>query len=238
MMDAQNNWSDRTDLAMEQNDDDIPENIDQGAAITASLARRVFDEDFFAKNFSITRRAIQGRNAYAAWARKLGLTKKDDPEFLRINDELRKAGENLDKVLRGISPKDEKPTTQTPSQKPTNIHIAAASLSQDRPDSDPQGKKSAKRTRDSDGFISPPKHLTRKAPKADPIDVVQDVPTPDPDVDINILDPVVAASPPKTPKIFPFFVNPKGDLRTLITLAKLRPLPFSLSRPVDSSKSR
>ncbi|GFT09779.1 hypothetical protein NPIL_410051 [Nephila pilipes] len=76
MMDAQNNWSDRTDLAMEQND-----NIDQGAAITASPASRVFNEEYFAKNI-ITRQAIQGRNAYAAWARKLGLTKKDDPEFM------------------------------------------------------------------------------------------------------------------------------------------------------------
>ncbi|GFT72433.1 hypothetical protein NPIL_169491, partial [Nephila pilipes] len=92
-MDAQNNWSDRTDLAMEQND-----NIDQGAAITASPASRVFNEEYLAKNFIITRQAIQGRNAYAAWARKLGLTKKDDPEFLRIH-ELHKEGENLDKVL-------------------------------------------------------------------------------------------------------------------------------------------
>ncbi|GFU61460.1 hypothetical protein NPIL_7961 [Nephila pilipes] len=97
MMDAQNNWSYRTDLAMEQNDNIDNTNIDQGAAITASPASRVFSEGYFAKNFIITRQTIQGRNAYAAWARKLGLTKKDDPEFLKIHDELRKAGENLDK---------------------------------------------------------------------------------------------------------------------------------------------
>ncbi|GFS89612.1 hypothetical protein NPIL_536461 [Nephila pilipes] len=101
-MDAQNNWSDRTEFAMEQNEINTADNIDQGAAITASPASRVFDEDFFTQNFSTTRRAIQGRNAYAAWARKLGLTKKDDPEFLRIHDELRRAGENLDKVLANL----------------------------------------------------------------------------------------------------------------------------------------
>ncbi|GFT07267.1 hypothetical protein NPIL_179171 [Nephila pilipes] len=99
MMDAQNNWSDRTDLAKEQNDNIDNTNIEQGVAITASPASRVFNEEYFAKNFIITRQALQGQNACAAWARKLGLTKKDDPEFLRIHDELRKAGENLDKVL-------------------------------------------------------------------------------------------------------------------------------------------
>ncbi|GFU61462.1 hypothetical protein NPIL_7971 [Nephila pilipes] len=66
-----------------------------------------------------------------------------------------------------------------------------------------RGKKPAKRTRDSEGFISPPKHLTRKTPKANPNNIVQDVPTPDPDVDVNILDSVVAASPPKI--LPPFF---------------------------------
>ncbi|GFS99170.1 hypothetical protein NPIL_394251 [Nephila pilipes] len=101
-MDAQNNWSDRTEFAMEQIELNTADNIDQGAAITASPASRVFDEDFFTQNYSTTRRAIQGRNAYAAWARKLGLTKKDDPEFLRIHDELRRAGENLDKVLANL----------------------------------------------------------------------------------------------------------------------------------------
>ncbi|GFT16036.1 hypothetical protein NPIL_474541, partial [Nephila pilipes] len=56
--------------------------------------------------------------------------------------------------------------------------------SQDRSDSASQGKKSNKRTRDSEGFISPPKHLTRKAPKANTNqEKIDDAPTPDPDVD-------------------------------------------------------
>ncbi|GFU22178.1 hypothetical protein NPIL_307861 [Nephila pilipes] len=205
-MDAQNNWSDRTEFAMEQNELNTTENIDQGAAITASPASRVFDEDFFVQNYSTTRRAIQGRNAYAAWARKLGLTKKDDPEFLRIHDELRRAGENLNKVLANLGdiplfklPASEK-ELDAMTQKPlktasTQVNviqpIAVVPLSQDRSDSASQGKKSNKRTRDSEGFISPPKHLTRKAPKANPnVDKIDDAPTPDPDVDVNILDPV------------------------------------------------
>ncbi|GFS30717.1 hypothetical protein NPIL_317691 [Nephila pilipes] len=154
-MDAQNNWSDRTEIAMEQNEHNTIENIDQGAAITASPASRVFDEDFFVQNYSTTRRAIQGRNAYAAWARKLGLTKKDDPEFLRIHDELRKAGENLDKVLANLGdiplfklPASEKeldamtkkPPKTASTQENATKPIAAAPLCQDRSDSASQGK--------------------------------------------------------------------------------------------------
>ncbi|GFT68158.1 hypothetical protein NPIL_553461 [Nephila pilipes] len=209
MMDAQNNSSDRTETAMEQNVNDENEITDQGAAITASPSSRVYNEDFFVKNFSTTRRAIQGRNAYAAWARKLGLTKKDDPEFLRIHEELRKAGENLDKVLAHLgdvplfklpaSEKEldamiQKPPKPASTQETATATIAAAPLNQDRTDSASQGKKSVKRTRDSEGFISPPKHLTRKAPKAAPtVNIAEDVPTSDPDVDVNILDPVSGA---------------------------------------------
>ncbi|GFU29377.1 hypothetical protein NPIL_640621, partial [Nephila pilipes] len=198
-MDAQNNWSDRTEFAMEQNEINTTNNIDQGAAITASPASRVFDEDFFKQNFSTTRRAIQGRNAYAAWARKLGLTKKDDPEFLRIHEELRRAGENLDKVLANLgdiplfklpaSEKEldamiQKPKATAPSQVKAAQPIDVSPPSQDRSDSASQGKKSNKRTRDSEGFISSPKHLTRKAPKAiNNPELIDDAPTPDPDVD-------------------------------------------------------
>ncbi|GFU59084.1 hypothetical protein NPIL_277391 [Nephila pilipes] len=221
MMDAQNSWSDRTEIAMEQIENAENENTDQGAAITASPASRVYDEEFFVRNFTTTRRALQGRNAYAAWARKLGLTKKDDPEFLRIHDELRKAGENLDKVLaqmgdiplfklpaseKELDAMTQKPPKLASTQEIATKPIAAAPLNQDRTDSASQGKKSTKRTRDSEGFISPPKHLSRKAPKANPIvDITDDDPTSDPDVDVNILDPVVAASPPKPPKIPPPF---------------------------------
>ncbi|GFT67261.1 hypothetical protein NPIL_535291 [Nephila pilipes] len=86
-MDAQTNCSDRTDSTMEQSiENEQPLTItDQDAALPASPASRVYSEEFFAVNFAITRRAIQGRNAYAAWAQKLGTTKKDDPEFLRIH---------------------------------------------------------------------------------------------------------------------------------------------------------
>ncbi|GFT68154.1 hypothetical protein NPIL_553441 [Nephila pilipes] len=101
MMDAQTNWSDRTDDVMEQAIENIQSttNSDQGAALPASPSSKIYSEEFFAVNFTMTRRAIQGRNAYAAWARKFGTTKKDDPEFLRVHEELRKSSENLDKVL-------------------------------------------------------------------------------------------------------------------------------------------
>ncbi|GFT18678.1 hypothetical protein NPIL_168461 [Nephila pilipes] len=209
MMDALTNWSDRTDEAMEQSIENtkLNTNSDQGAALPASPSSKIYSE-FFAENFSLTRRAIQGRNAYAAWARKLGTTKKDDPEFLRVHEELRKSGENLDKVLSQMGniplfklPASEKELDQlvenhknlAKNQEEAVPKVVSTPLRQDRPESAPQGKKSTKRTRDSEGFISPPKHLTRKAPKANPNVQIAETMHIDanPDVDINSLDPVV-----------------------------------------------
>ncbi|GFT79619.1 hypothetical protein NPIL_142711 [Nephila pilipes] len=157
----------------------------------------------------MTRRAIQGRNAYAAWARKLGTTKKDDPEFLRVHEELRKSGENLDKVLTQMGdiplfklPASEKELDQlvenyknlAKNQEEAVPKVVATPLRQDRPESASQGKRPTKRTRDSEGFISPPKHLTRKTPKANPNVQIAETMHIDanPDVDINTLDPVAA----------------------------------------------
>ncbi|GFS96607.1 hypothetical protein NPIL_156681, partial [Nephila pilipes] len=182
-------------------------NSDQGAALPASPSSKIYSEEFFAVNFAITRRAIQGRNAYAAWARKLGTTKKDDPEFLRVHEELMKSGENLDKVLsqKGDIPLFKLPASEkeldqlvenfknlaTQLEEPVP-KVIATPLRQDRPESASQAKKPTKRVRDSEGFISPPKHLTRKAPKANPNAQIATTTNVDanPDVDINTLDPV------------------------------------------------
>ncbi|GFU17241.1 hypothetical protein NPIL_151421 [Nephila pilipes] len=86
-MDVQSSWSNRTETAMEANDVETI-NVDQGATLPASPASRSYYDKYFADNFVVTRRAIQGRNAYATWPRKLGITKKGDPEFLRIHEEL------------------------------------------------------------------------------------------------------------------------------------------------------
>ncbi|GFU50221.1 hypothetical protein NPIL_593371 [Nephila pilipes] len=55
----------------------------------------------------------------------------------------------------------------------------------------PAKEKDRAKDRDSEGFISPPKHLPRKAPKANPLSQIKDIPTIDsnPDVDVNTLDP-------------------------------------------------
>ncbi|GFS76825.1 hypothetical protein NPIL_292301 [Nephila pilipes] len=172
MMDAQANWSDRTDEAMEQSivNEKLTTNSDQGAALPASPSSKIYSEEFFAVNFSMTGRAIQGRNAYAAWARKIGTTKKGDPEFLRVHEELRKSGENIDKVLSQMGnipllklPASEKELDQLvenyknpiKSQEDAEPKVVSTPSKQDRPESAPQGKKSTKRTRDSEGFISP-----------------------------------------------------------------------------------
>ncbi|GFU27177.1 hypothetical protein NPIL_408561, partial [Nephila pilipes] len=90
----------------------------------------------------------------------------------------------LDKIVQKFS-------APPPSQEPKTASNAATFPSQDRPNSDPQGKKTAKRTRDSEGFISPPKHVTWNAPKANKESQIKDIPATDvnPDVDVNTLDP-------------------------------------------------
>ncbi|GFS69572.1 hypothetical protein NPIL_680941 [Nephila pilipes] len=206
-----------------------------------------YSEEFFAVNFTMTRRAIQGRNAYAAWARKLGTTKKDDPEFLRVHEELRKSGENLDKVLSQMGdiplfklPASEKELDQlvenyknpAKHQEEAVPKVIVTPLRQDRPESASQAKKPTKRVRDSVGFISPPKHLTRKAPKANPNAQIATTMNVDanPDVDINTLDPVVAETPPKSPKIPPpFSLARRGIGGHLLLWPNSRPLPFSPS---------
>ncbi|GFS54108.1 hypothetical protein NPIL_651501 [Nephila pilipes] len=73
--------------------DNVCITTDQGAALQppSSPASRKCDQEFFAKNFVVTPRAIQDRNACATWARKLRTTKKDYPKMERIHEELRHA---------------------------------------------------------------------------------------------------------------------------------------------------
>ncbi|GFT14551.1 hypothetical protein NPIL_345841 [Nephila pilipes] len=161
MMDALTNWSDRTDEVMEQSIENTQSNTnsDQGAALPASPSSKIYSEEFFAENFSLTKRAIQGRNAYAAWARKLGTTKKDDPEFLRVHEELRKSGENLDKVpsQMGNIPLFKLPASEKELDHLVENHknlaknqeeavpiVVSTPLRQDRPESAPQGKNQLK----------------------------------------------------------------------------------------------
>ncbi|GFT06155.1 hypothetical protein NPIL_117921 [Nephila pilipes] len=65
----------------------------------------------------------------------------------------------------------------------------------------PRGKNMPKRTRDSERFISPSKHLTRRAPKANFNSQIKTKPQTDinPDVDVRILDPGVDITTPKYP---------------------------------------
>ncbi|GFS88790.1 hypothetical protein TNCV_4816811 [Trichonephila clavipes] len=77
------NWSDMTD------------STDKSAAITtglgASPSQTVIGEDHIAENSDIFREAIQARNIYAAWARKLTNAKPSDPDVQLYNQEVKKA---------------------------------------------------------------------------------------------------------------------------------------------------
>ncbi|GFU11247.1 hypothetical protein NPIL_631611 [Nephila pilipes] len=144
-----------------------------------------------------TEKRIHDQNAYAARARKLGVKKKDDPETHRIHEELRKASENLDRILAQMGdiplfklPAGEKeldkivrkfsvpPLTRSQKLKPT---LPPPPVKTDQTQL-PQRKKTAKRTRDVEEFIFPPKHLTRKAPKANKESQIKDVPATDPKI--------------------------------------------------------
>ncbi|GFU17243.1 hypothetical protein NPIL_151431, partial [Nephila pilipes] len=88
----------------------------------------------------------------------------------------------LDKIVLKFS-------APNPSHETKTAPIAAPSPQSGQTTVCPPEEKDSAKDRDSEGFISPPKHLTRKAPKANPLSQIKDIPTIDsnPDVDVNTL---------------------------------------------------
>ncbi|GFS30355.1 hypothetical protein NPIL_851 [Nephila pilipes] len=92
-MEAKAICSDRTDMGMDDTTSPtfISTDSQPGAALqlaSVSPSRKIFDDQFFMDNFFLTKKAIQGRNAFAVWACKFATTKRDNPEVERAHEEI------------------------------------------------------------------------------------------------------------------------------------------------------
>ncbi|GFU68796.1 hypothetical protein TNCV_2576571 [Trichonephila clavipes] len=181
-MTSSTDWSERTDVTKQQ-----PPN---------SPSRIIAGDDHIAECSDLFREAIQARNVYAAWARKLTNARPNDPMMQSYHQEVTKAEEERgEKAESGFSSSPASPRSK--------------------------GRK-AKRSVDADGF-APPSNLFEKfallarpppspTPSSSPIDSApleeQGMDTVDNDLPQTQEEvPVVT----KKPRIPPFFVSPKGD---------------------------
>ncbi|GFV31730.1 hypothetical protein TNCV_720921 [Trichonephila clavipes] len=84
-MTSSTNWSERTD---------VPEQPQPN-----SPSRIVAGDDHIAEFSDLFREAIQARNVYAAWARKLTNARPNDPKLQSCHQEVTKAGESVELLL-------------------------------------------------------------------------------------------------------------------------------------------
>ncbi|GFV42608.1 nucleic-acid-binding protein from transposon X-element [Trichonephila clavipes] len=190
---------------------------------TTSPSRIIAGDDHIAEFSDLFREAIQARNVYAAWARKLTNARPNDPKLQSYHQEVTKAGESVELLLVKLNV----PLFRIPASEKELDKIVLRVKN--------RGRK-AKRSVDADGF-APPKQLVRKvrSPRSTPppsptpssapildsatleeqgeegMDTVNDEPKSQEEVPVAT----------KKPRIPPFFVSPKGDWRQLVALAKL-----------------
>ncbi|GFW21993.1 zinc finger protein [Trichonephila clavipes] len=236
-MTSTTDWSERTDDTEKQ-----PPN---------SPSRMIAGDDHIAECSDLFREAIQARNVYAAWARKLTNARPNDPKLQSYHQEVTKAGESVELLLVKLNvplfriPASEKELDKIILRVKNRVSDPPAEKNEEEkkpaavppPPSSPRSKgRKAKRSVDADGF-APPKQLVRKvrSPRSTP------PPSPTPSsapildsatleeqgeegMDTNIDVPLSQEEVPvatKKPRIPPFFVSPKGDWRQLVALAKL-----------------
>ncbi|GFT57489.1 hypothetical protein TNCV_971141 [Trichonephila clavipes] len=84
-MTSTTDWSERTDTTEQQ-----PPN---------SPSRMIAGDDHIAECSDLFREAIQARNVYAAWARKLTNARPNDPKLQSYHQEVTKAGESVELLL-------------------------------------------------------------------------------------------------------------------------------------------
>ncbi|GFU96935.1 hypothetical protein TNCV_483751 [Trichonephila clavipes] len=146
-------------------------------------------DDYIAEFSDVFREAINARNIYAAWARKLTNSKPSDPDVQLYHQEVKKAGESVESLLVKLNvPLFKIPATEKELDKivfrvknkaveplpPKNQEAkkpAAVSPPPPPPsNSSRKGRKAAKRSVDADGFAPPPKQLVRKtrSPRSSP----------------------------------------------------------------------
>ncbi|GFU18569.1 hypothetical protein TNCV_1805701 [Trichonephila clavipes] len=85
------NWSDRTDSTVH------PSTITTG--LGASPSQTTIGDEHIAEFSDVFREAINARNIYAAWARKLTNAKPSYPDVQLYHQEVKKAGETVESLL-------------------------------------------------------------------------------------------------------------------------------------------
>ncbi|GFT71877.1 zinc finger protein [Trichonephila clavipes] len=208
-MTSTTDWSERTDATEQQ-----PPN---------SPSRMIAGDDHIAECSDLFREAIQARNVYAAWARKLTNARPNDPKLQSYHQEVTKAGESVELLLVKLNvplfriPASEKELDKIVLRVKNRVSDPPAEKNEEEkkpaaappPPASPRSKgRKAKRSVDADGF-APPKQLVRKGEEG--MDTTIDVPLSQEEVPVAT----------KKPRIPPFFVSPKGDWRQLVALAKL-----------------
>ncbi|GFX15988.1 hypothetical protein TNCV_3235681 [Trichonephila clavipes] len=67
---------------------------------SASPSRIIAGDDHIAEFSDLFREAIQARNVYAAWARKLTNARPNDPKLQSYHQEVTKAGESVELIVK------------------------------------------------------------------------------------------------------------------------------------------
>ncbi|GFR34149.1 RNA-directed DNA polymerase from mobile element jockey [Trichonephila clavata] len=237
---ANESWSERTD-------DSTPMTSTPNLG-AKSPSQALLGDDYIAENSDLFRETIKARNVYAAWARKLTQAKPQDPALQSYHLELSKSGEivsNLllrlqvplfkipatEKILDRIVLRVRNKSTELPSKNHEEKTETAATAAVPPPlSSSPMAKNQKRRKTDADGFSPPAKHLIVRKPRSRPSPTPPTAPAPSiegvvaeeamEETQTTISQP--ATVPEKKPRVPPFFVNPKGDWRQLIALAKIK----------------
>ncbi|GFT87229.1 nucleic-acid-binding protein from transposon X-element [Trichonephila clavipes] len=159
-MTSSTNWSERTDVT-EQPQPNSPSRIIAG-------------DDHIAEFSDLFREAIQARNVYAAWARKLTNARPNDPKLQSYHQEVTKAGENVELLLVKLNvppfriPASEKELDKIVLRVKNRVSDPPAEKNEEEkkpaavsppPPASPRSKgRKAKRSVDADGF-APPSNL-------------------------------------------------------------------------------
>ncbi|GFV07514.1 RNA-directed DNA polymerase from mobile element jockey [Trichonephila clavipes] len=230
-MTSSTNWSERTDVTEQQ-----PPN---------SPSRMIAGDDHIAECSDLFREA---RNVYAAWARKLTNARPNDPMMQSYHQEVTKAGENVELLVKLNVPLFRIPASEKELEK---IILRVKNRVSDPPAEKKNEEKKPKAVspphpvqrverRNGASMLTaslPPNNLFEKftllarppppspTPSSAPIDSApleeqgeEGMDTVDNDLPQTQEEVPVVT---KKPRIPPFFVSPKGDWRQLVALAKL-----------------
>ncbi|GFT59705.1 RNA-directed DNA polymerase from mobile element jockey [Trichonephila clavipes] len=211
-------------------------------------------DDHIAECSDLFREAIQARNVYAAWARKLTNARPNDPKLQSYHQEVTKAGESVELLLVKLNvplfriPASEKELDKIILRVKNRVSDPPAEKNEEEkkpaavsppPPTSPRSKgRKGKRSVDADGFAPPPKQLVRKVLSTSPPSPPPSAPsvegallegTGEEEMELAQQDSLqneIEVPVVKKPRIPPFFISPKGDWRQLVALAKLKAPSF------------